>query len=243
MHMDELIICVQVILVPVEYVHNDRAPDSKLHGLHIKRFFDIKQWIDQSTDIDKYTNLILTDFRDTMFQSNPFAQITSEGVYQFEEQYLLKDNAWNIKWLSSCLGRNLTDKLISHNFTVVCVGVVMGRLPFMLEYLHHLVNAMMRIQPTSAEVANDCRHGLDTAAHYEVTLHHLPLVNTIPYGEGQTSHFLKEPIMVDSLGRVLNHHGVPYAILHQADRHPQVWDKFLAAYPYLSSSPRRAMRV
>jgi hypothetical protein len=204
-----------------------------MHKHHLLRFFVISDWLSIYSRINEYSKLIVTDFRDMIFQSNPFNQIREKGVYTFEEQFYLKDNEWNQKWLTSCLGQNFTNALLLKNFRVICVGVVMGCMQDMLVYTKTFVDVMRSVEIAPAQM-KDCLHGFDTAVHYEIMLNQLAKYNVtariVTVGMGETSHMLRDPYRSDGAGRIVNDNDEPYAMIHQADRHDDLWKRFIAEY-------------
>ena len=109
------------------------------HSLNIMRFHLYKWW----TSIYSFSTLImLADFRDVFFQSNPFTYKTFEwappaaDLVVFQEAHpnsVINRCMWNSDWIKYCYGEEAL-KRIGHN-TVICAGVTLGTRNAILVYV------------------------------------------------------------------------------------------------------------
>lgn len=148
------------------------------------------------------SKIMLTDLRDVVFQSDPFAFKYPPGLSCFleDESKTIGSCPFNSPWVINTLGRdvhdNLADKLIS------CAGVTVGDYDAMIEYLRLMVSFI------SVQGAND------QGAHNGIV--HLGLMPNITVYENE-----KGPVI--TVGNMRNpKFGSKAAIVHQYDRHPEM---------------------
>jgi hypothetical protein len=203
---------------------------------HIMRYWIIDNWLRDNKRT--YAKVIFSDIRDIIIQTNPFDQITEQAVYTFEERYFVSEEPFNQGWIKTCLGDEYLQKLIQQKQKVICCGVVMGTYREMQSYF----SEMAKLLTWTKDNRVDCFHsfGLDTVANYQLMLDVLPKSNTkaivVKEGDGYSSHMLRRNYQRDSMNRVLNNHGKPYALIHHADRMKMLFTAYEAMYPYNDNS-------
>jgi hypothetical protein len=207
--------------------------DNDIRSRHIIRYLVVDNWLKENSR--SYQKVIFSDIRDVIIQTNPFDQITSNAVYAFEEKFHIATEPYNKVWLKACYGEAYVAKFVQRDAKCVCCGVIMGTLAEMKAYF----NEMVREINWQKDNNDDCfrNFGIDTSVTYKVLMDVLPNMSTkvvlVPEGEGYSSHELREGFKRDSIGRVLNNHGKPYALLHHADRtDTDLFRVFEAMYPY-----------
>lgn len=174
-----------------------------------------------------YDQVLLSDLRDVVFQSDPFAQLEGYGiVYGLEDPAVTIGSHWaNSLWLARVAGEAARDVLAAER--VSCVGVVLASGAVMADYLRLLVEALTR---PGVDVANF--HGADTGAHNLVVRRgHLPGVRFADFATGGilNMHGLRaEFIRWNRDGFLCDARGATIPIVHQYDRHPEVAAKLLA---------------
>ena len=111
----------------------------KKYAVNVLRFY-IYRWL--ATVYDPSTLILLSDFRDVFFQSNPFTYRAFEWappasqLVVFQEAHpnmVINRCQFNSKWISECYGADAL-KQIGHN-TVICSGVTMGTRNAILAYV------------------------------------------------------------------------------------------------------------
>lgn len=173
-----------------------------------------------------YDRVLLTDLRDVVFQSDPFAQLTGEGiVYGLEDEAVTIGAHWaNSLWVERVGGQSAKESLSAER--VSCVGVVLGSGKVIARYLALLTEILT--QP-GINIANF--HGADTGAHNLIVRQHtLPGVRFADYYNGgilnmhglrgECIRWTSDDLLCDASGNVI-------PIVHQYDRHPQVSERLL----------------
>jgi len=212
--------------------------DTGFHNPAFERYVVINTWLRKYSH--RFSKVIMTDARDIALFGDPFSQIEYdfEGVQSFTEVVTYEYDHWyNQVWVRDCYGQEFLDEIISEKVT--CCGVIVGSIKGVLSYLDAFV-----LELRSKGVCHGA--GTDTAIH--VWIIHKILYDSIivdstravithaPKWGHNASLQLTLDSRFDSLGRLLNEIGQPYALIHQADRFPQIWDPYCAQYTTNSSS-------
>ena len=133
--------------------------DTNKYSINMIRYYLYKWW---ATNYDKSTIIMLSDFRDVLFQSNPFTYRTFEWtppaaqLVVFQEPHPIKVISrcvFNSGWIENCYGKESHDRVASN--TVSCSGVSIGTRDAILLY------GSMMIKQLQPEV----RYEFHIAAH------------------------------------------------------------------------------
>lgn len=163
-----------------------------------------------------YTHVMLTDVRDVFFQSNPFSWMGSEkGVFCFAEVAgrLVGQCPRNRRMVMEVFGEEGIRQLASKQIS--CAGTIFGTRKELLEYLESFLDlglAGKDLWPFK---------GGDQGIHnWILHVENAPAIKLVD-NEGPVFTMgcvAREQIRQNSLGRVINHKGTVYPILHQYDR-------------------------
>lgn len=171
---------------------------------HVARFLRFYQYL--VTAPTSYGNVMLTDVRDVVFQSDPFERDLGPGVHCFleDERQTLGSQRQNRDWLVQAYGERVAAELA--DCPISCSGVTIGNYDAVLEYLRVLTDGLLGL-PRQFE-------GIDQAVHNYVLQRGLvPNAQLIANGEGPVLTLGIVPR--DEVGT-----SVSAAIVHQYDRHP-----------------------
>ena len=165
----------------------------------------------------EFDRVLMVDLRDVFFQGDPFPGVGPDVVtaYLEEGNMTVHDSKWNSSAMRRAFGREGLAKW--GHLRVSCSGVVSGGIAPVRAYL----DAFARLLP---EVRTP-DHGTDQAAHIRLVHEDMAsLVCLCGNREGDAVQLAgvgnADSIARDSRGRLLNDAGMPFAILHQFDRHP-----------------------
>jgi hypothetical protein len=175
----------------------------------------------------RYDAVLVTDVRDVLFQTDPFAALPEYGLATGVETraYTIATEPHNARWMTQAYGtealRAIGDRPVS------CVGVTYGDAQAMDAYLDGMVREIVQLPPERTGVA-----GADTAAHNH-------LLWTGRLGDAILMEVLTSPIATlnaideSSLtlgpsGHLQNADGTEPSILHQYDRLPTLGPRLRA---------------
>lgn len=161
--------------------------------------------------------VLLTDVRDVVFQSDPFAATPADRMLCALERATLAGEPVNTRWLDFVYGRQAWSRFESER--VSCAGTTLGPAPLIKRYLELVGAEIARLTPRL--VGQD---GLDQAVHNHVlrTRAELP-VTFSDNGAGPIATLHGEDVSrfpSSDAFPLLNLDLRPPAIVHQADRHP-----------------------
>ena len=193
------------------------------------QYVAIQSWILSQTV--PYQRVILTDTRDIALFDDPFKQVQrgSNTIQTFTEVVTYKYDHWyNQVWIRNCYGQAFLNSIMEQ--LVVCCGVVASSLNGVKEYLNAFISeykSKKNCDPT----------GTDTAIHAWLTFQKLnmtivnsdtSLIRHSPKwgGDAITQLMRDKDVKYDDRGRLLNHRGVSYALIHQVDRFPSLWGPY-----------------
>ncbi len=165
--------------------------------------------------------ILLTDTRDVVFQSDPFAFAWGRGLnVTLEDRFLrIGDCPYMTRWVTHHLGAQALEKLQEHRIS--CSGTSLGDQAAILNYLEQMTRLLVPFSPERGVAGYDQgvhNHLLHDGSLPEVTLHD----NSGPI---LTLGQQKEPPLQDSADNVLNDKGEPAVIVHQYDRHMNFFQK------------------
>ena len=235
----DIVIFVKGSLREMTFEYPDRVKlivlSKNAHSKFLIRFFAINNWLQSHSD--HYKKVIFSDARDIVFQREPFEQIKSNGVYIFEETFNFTTEETNPKWLKSCYGANYSKRFVDTGMNILCVGVVMGTQPEMKIYFEEMARELFHAKKINRRCWTST--GGDTAANYKVVFDVLPNrsvpVHVVEEGQGLTTHYPRIPHHFDTSGRLLNSNGIPYALVHHADRMKEFFARHALQYPYVGN--------
>jgi capsular polysaccharide biosynthesis protein len=123
----------------VELLDLDPQIMQEFHPL-IARFFMFRSLLKQRPGA--YSQVMLTDVRDVLFQSDPFSVPRKKPVtLALEHQTITSEPTYNGRWLRDLYGEELL-KEIQHN-PVSCAGTTLGTQEGMIQYLDLMCNEML----------------------------------------------------------------------------------------------------
>ena len=160
--------------------------------------------------------VLLSDSRDVVFQSNPFASMKN-GLFTGQELNNLRDSPINAQWIRSTYGDAGFDSLC--NLPVLCSGVTIGSTTSVLRYLDQFCAEIGRY----SVARNSVLIPIWDQAYHNMILRNDPPSQFKPmpwYSQLSTvGEVPSEALVVQEDGRIAVKGEVP-AILHQYDRHP-----------------------
>lgn len=175
---------------------------------------------------DPHSRVLLTDVRDVLFQSDPFASLPAEGlgVSIEADSYTVATEPHNAAWIARAYGSGMLQR-IGHN-RVSCVGVTCGDAAAIASYLNQFAEELLALSPEAAGIG-----GADTAIHNVLVwterlgvVHRLePLASAV----ATLNAIPSEEVCLSDAGRVLNRDGSKPSVLHQYDRIPAIRDGLL----------------
>ena len=175
-----------------------------------------------------YRRVFLTDLRDVCFQADPCLYVADGELRVFVEEpgHTLGECANNSRWLRELYGDKVVADLAAK--PIVCSGTILGDRARISEYLDTFLLSLRDAQSVM-------RMGMDQGIHnYLIHRGHLGPVTMC---ENRKSEVLTMGLMssnnlpvVSDRGQLLNAEGVPYAVLHQFDRHESVRERLIAMY-------------
>jgi hypothetical protein len=185
------------------------------------RFFNYLDFL--AARSDRYANVMLTDLRDVVFQSDPFATPLPAEIVYAQERCRLGDSIENWTWMVQAYGET-----VAHNMReclVSCAGTTFGTASGMLQYLAAMTRELSsRTTPIVG--------GIDQGIHnYVVHMHTrrnawLDTTDSIV----ATMHFVADTsVQLSGQGVLIDDRLVP--VLHQ-------WDRNATTREYVTSAPR-----
>jgi hypothetical protein len=176
-----------------------------------------------------YGRVLLTDVRDVLFQSDPFAQLPAEGLAVSLEtsSYTLATEEHNASWLKRVYGSRVLER-IGHR-RVSCVGVTYGDRARMLDYLQRFNGELRRLSPRALGLG-----GADTAIHnvllWTGQLGEPTLLETVESPVATLNAVEPEAIQLDPEGYLIVSDGSKVSVVHQYDRQPEACGALAARF-------------
>jgi hypothetical protein len=175
---------------------------------------------------NRYSQVLVSDVRDVVFQRHPFEGITNACHFFLESaRSKISTEPTNMRWMQTFLEPDDVEKISKCHIS--CCGVSLGGIHSMTIYLNrmasHLRSVPLRVKR---------RHGADTAFH-NLIVHFSDEVDRVVVENNQhvATIGIEPPstYSIDGDGRVRTADGVP-AILHQYDRVSHLRDAIAASY-------------
>lgn len=193
------------------------------------RYFVIQSWLRPRSP--QFARIIMADLRDTALFDNPFKQLLANGdaIQSFTEiKTYREEEIYNQKWIRNCYGPDFLHSILHEPIT--CCGVIASSGRGMMQYLDAFTAEMLRKHGCDGV-------GLDTAVHVWISHKILKNVSFVDYEHALIRHSPawdddEQPgrelsYKFDTVGRLLNSRGEPFAMIHQADRLPAIWKPFV----------------
>ncbi|NBP01548.1 MAG: hypothetical protein EBU90_15685 [Proteobacteria bacterium] len=201
--------------------------DTHLNNSRFAKYMDIL--LDSK---DTYDKVFLTDTRDIVFQSDPFANLPKEFLYFFEEEKESKIgvNPYNSSWMRMTFGEEVLQEL--YNSTIICAGTTIGNTKKILDYIGTMLAILHQVKQQNPEAY---KVNIDQAIHnfiYYKTNHiagmtakqNGNIVGTI----GLTREINLDKIVLKKEGMYV--HDMKPAVIHQYDRSEEYTNFFKGLY-------------
>lgn len=176
-----------------------------------------------------YEQVFLTDVRDVIFLNDIFKFKTNNRINFFLESinhsHTSKHNGrFNFQWLEFCYGPEIAMNFLSKK--VCCVGTTLGKQKYIREYLQIMIEQLNTVNGLRL-----CNNLLDTAVHnYIAYKKYTSFLHTNGVGVATLQETDPNDIIIKS-GEIYVHGNAPY-VLHQYDRHPELYNFVKKLYPY-----------
>ncbi len=181
-----------------------------LISLRCGHFYDVVHSLPAAREV------MVTDVRDVIFQDDPFrGGVSGLEVFAEEPPATIRAQEANSNWIRELYGREALE-VIADN-PISCSGTVIGDRESILHYLSEMrQESFWHRQPLTAH---------DQGIHnYLLWTGRLEPKTLVANGEGRVlSMALMASYERDERGYVLNRDGAPVAVVHQYDRHPELW--------------------
>ena len=173
----------------------------------------------------EYGHVLFTDVRDVVFQSNPMARPWPGGLSAVLEAGGVTVGAcpWTSRWLRRHLGEAALARVADRPLS--CSGTVLAPFAAMIGYLERMTALLVPFEPGP------------NMAGYDQGVHNFLVHGMAPGGPLPEVHFTdnagpvltlghrREAPAMDAAGNVLNDAGVPAVVVHQYDRHPELFKR------------------
>jgi hypothetical protein len=201
-----------------------RQMEFELQGVQALRY---RHYLEYLAALPGASAVMVTDLRDVLFQSDPFATpISGVEVFLEDPTTTVGSPGFNRRWLADLYGRGWVED--NARQTVSCSGVTIGSREPMVAYLRGMVDELEgRLAPLGPR---------DQAAHNRLVLSGVvPQLTKVANGTGRvlTMGAMEPSSLID--GVVRNADGSVPAVLHQYDRHPDLTAQLLSLHGW---SPR-----
>jgi hypothetical protein len=189
------------------------------------RFFDYYSFLLECGKA--YSNVMLTDIRDVVFQRDPFDFDIDRQLCVFLEEITIKDCPYDSDWVIQTFGRKglkeLGDKIIC------CAGVTIGSYDSIISYLKLMTDYMIRLRSKLSQL-QICDQAVHNKIIYEDSLKELKIFRN-RYAPVMTMGTMdKSMIQLDHEGFVLNDDSTIANVLHQYDRHLDIQERLIKIY-------------
>jgi len=177
---------------------------------------------------DRYRHIFLADLRDVSFQKNPFdhAEAGKLRFYVEEPPHTIGSCPNNSRWIREYFGEEVLQQIGAN--PIICSGTTLGDYPSIITYLEHFILTLRRSHSLM-------RVGVDQGIHNYLA--YTELTSLVTLCPNRESEFLTMGLMPrdekfsrNPDGQLIDRHGVPYAVLHQFDRHEELKKEILARY-------------
>ena len=184
-------------------------------------------------------HVFFTDSRDVFFQGDVFGpgRMTAQGVHLFAENYQLQhEKAHNQPWVRDCRGEAFLEQMLANHAPIINGGVFAASSPDYASLFIRQLSPMLEKCNDQGAVTilgyelSFSSHVFPTRVHYasnESWVTHMPIehLGNGEYGQIRNARH-------DAEGRLLcDADNTPYAVVHQADRFPDLWARRGVDFP------------
>ncbi|MBV8885882.1 MAG: hypothetical protein JO235_18065 [Chroococcidiopsidaceae cyanobacterium CP_BM_RX_35] len=172
-----------------------------------------------------YSNVMLTDTRDVLFQKDPFSfNINGLCCFLEENDFTINSSSVNRGWIIEGFGENALRE-IGH-YSISCSGTTIGTRSAIMQYLETMVDYLIQISSQSV--------GIDQGVHNYILRknlikdvkffenYHGPVL-TMQLCQEKKFHFNQDGYITNEDGSIIN-------VLHQYDRHSSAIKSKLRIY-------------
>ena len=177
----------------------------------------------------KFSNVLLTDVKDVVFQKDPFDFAMENKLYVALEKQTIEACAWTGKWIVEGYDE-ATLKAVQHNLAS-CAGTTMGPTPLMKQYLFKMLTEIKKLKDAQAS-ADQAPHNVLLYNHELDPVVMLPTDSDVIMTVGSLHGY---PFAYDSEGFLLSANGKRVNLIHQGDRRVELQkqlDKFIFRKPF-----------
>ena len=183
---------------------------------HFFRFLVYDRFLDHSEE--DFSQILLTDVRDVIFQKDPFCIELGEQSYGFFSegaQLKIASCKWNSGWILRQFGEEVL-KRMAHN-PISCSGTILGTSPAIQKYLKLFLKTMSDYR--CFEIGGDQGlHNFLIGSSQIQDFHMFPSETGPVIAMGGTSPLAYR---VESDGSIVDLSGSKFAVVHQYDRIPE----------------------
>ena len=208
----------------------DRLPTPSMND-QASRYFAYLDFL--ARHCEHYDNVMISDLRDVIFQSDPFERPLPADIVFAQERRRIGEEIINRNWIADAYGDAVADNL--RDFPVSCSGTTFGTAAGILRYLVAMTTALANL--TGRDVLQI--RGIDQGIHnYVIRMHPLcrawvdttdSIVATMQFVPGTSIQTTPDGILVD---------GWLTPVLHQWDRNKITLDYVWASPQFRSEAMR-----
>lgn len=192
---------------------------------HVSRFFDYYEYlILHSTHED----IMLTDTRDVVVQSNPFHK-NLNGLYlgMENDRVLIAQDHFHIKWILDVYGRKYLEEIGSNRIS--CAGVTLGDHASVMSYLEIMLNEFMSL-PYYKMVCSNYDQGIHNKLLYSNDFNNVICCDPLKSIISTIGLIPRNEIILNDRKQILDLDGNISTIVHQYDRHKDIENIFIEKY-------------
>jgi hypothetical protein len=169
-----------------------------------------------------YDQVMMSDVRDVVFQSPPFAGIDSPKCHFYLEAggRTIGSDPTNARWVRGCFTAGEAEALAHHRIS--CSGITIGGTAEIMTYLEHMV---AKIEAMPLRIYRTIGHGYDQAIHNYLVYLEPDIAGVVEENNGHIATMALEPrafYSLDAAARISGPDGRLYPICHQYDRFPDI---------------------
>jgi hypothetical protein len=169
-----------------------------------------------------YDQVMMSDVRDVVFQSHPFAGIDSPRCHFYLEAAgrTIGSDATNARWVRGCFTADEAEALAPRRIS--CSGITIGGTAEIMTYLEHMV---AKIDAMPLRIYRTIGHGYDQGIHNYLVYLDAGISGVVVQNHGHIATMALEPrtfYSLDAAARISGPDGRLYPICHQYDRFPDI---------------------
>jgi hypothetical protein len=208
---------------PADRARQRAVAGRALHPMLARHFF-YRQVLDNAN----IGQVMLTDVRDVLFQTDPFDFLTGDElcVGLHKDTLTIGDELYNKVWVRSGFGRAMLERIGDRH--IACAGIVVGSGDAATKYLHLMTEAILDLPPQGI-VPFGTDQGVHNVLVWTESLEDVRLIPTLEGEIATLEGFSLGELRFDARGRLVNRDGSLVNIVHQYDRVPGLSDQLLTA--------------